>query len=103
MFGCAESSIVAGYCADEPHSLASATSTASTCGVEHVAIFTPLQPVPGYTILVLDTNILLSLLSMVTSLVESLCWTVPLPEIMELNTLASCTRQCCQGRYQVCG
>ena len=46
---------------------------------------------PGYTILVLDTNILLSSLSMVTSLVESLRWTVvvPLPAIMELDGLAS--------------
>jgi protein SMG6 len=50
-----------------------------------------LQIVPGYTILVLDTNILLSSLSMVTSLVESLRWTVviPLPAIMELDGLAS--------------
>ena len=45
----------------------------------------------GYTVLVLDTNILLSSLSMVSSLVESLCWTVvvPLPAIMELDGLAS--------------
>ena len=50
-----------------------------------------LQLVPGYTILVLDTNILLSSLPMVTSLVESLRWTVvvPLPAIMELDGLAS--------------
>jgi protein SMG6 len=49
-----------------------------------------LQLVSGYTILVLDTNILLSSLSMVTSLVESLRWTVvvPLPAIMELDGLA---------------
>jgi protein SMG6 len=47
--------------------------------------------VAGYTILVLDTNILLSSLPMVTSLVESLRWTVvvPLPAIMELDGLAS--------------
>jgi protein SMG6 len=47
--------------------------------------------VSGYTVLVLDTNILLSSLSMVTSLVESLRWTVvvPLPAIMELDGLAS--------------
>jgi protein SMG6 len=47
--------------------------------------------VPGYTVLVLDTNILLSSLSMVTSLVESLRWTVvvPLPAIMELDGLGS--------------
>jgi protein SMG6 len=50
-----------------------------------------LKLVPGYTILVLDTNILLSSLAMVTNLVESLCWTVvvPLPAIMELDGLAS--------------
>ena len=45
---------------------------------------------PGYTTLVLDTNILLSSLPMVTSLIKSLCWTVvvPLPAIMELDGLA---------------
>ena len=45
----------------------------------------------GYTILVLDTNILLSSLPMVAPLVESLRWTVvvPLPTIMELDGLAS--------------
>lgn len=47
--------------------------------------------VPGYTVLVIDTNILLSSLSMFTSLVESLRWTVivPLPVIMELDGLAA--------------
>jgi protein SMG6 len=47
--------------------------------------------VPGYSVLVLDTNILLSSLSMVTSLVDSLRWTVvvPLPAIMELDGLGS--------------
>ena len=47
--------------------------------------------VPGYTVLVIDTNILLSSLSMFASLVESLRWTVivPLPVIMELDGLAS--------------
>ena len=50
-----------------------------------------LQFVSGYTVLILDTNILLSSLSMVSSLVESLRWTVvvPLPVIMELDSLAS--------------
>ena len=54
------------------------------------AVRPQLQLAPGYTILVLDTNILLSSLSMVTSLVESLRWTVvvPLPAIMELDGLA---------------
>ncbi|KDR73471.1 hypothetical protein GALMADRAFT_71996 [Galerina marginata CBS 339.88] len=47
--------------------------------------------VPGYTILVVDTNILLSSLSMVSSLIESLQWTVvvPLPVIMELDGLSA--------------
>ncbi|CCM02870.1 uncharacterized protein FIBRA_04983 [Fibroporia radiculosa] len=47
--------------------------------------------VAGYTILVIDTNILLSSLSMFSSLVESLRWTVvvPLPVIMELDGLAN--------------
>ncbi|KAI0262907.1 hypothetical protein BC834DRAFT_889594 [Gloeopeniophorella convolvens] len=50
-----------------------------------------LQLVPGYTVLVLDTNILLSSLSSVAALVTSLCWTVvvPLPAIMELDGLAA--------------
>ncbi|KAJ6623408.1 hypothetical protein B0H10DRAFT_2009580 [Mycena sp. CBHHK59/15] len=45
----------------------------------------------GYTILVVDTNILLSSLPMFASLVESLQWTVvvPLPVIMELDGLSS--------------
>ncbi|CAA7267658.1 unnamed protein product [Cyclocybe aegerita] len=45
----------------------------------------------GYTNLVVDTNILLSSLAMVSSLVESLSWTViiPLPVIMELDGLSS--------------
>lgn len=51
--------------------------------------------VPGYTSLVVDTNILLSSLAMVSSLIESLCWTivVPLPVIMELDGLSSNTSQ----------
>lgn len=50
-----------------------------------------LHIVPGYTILVIDTNILLSSLSMVSSLIESMHWTVviPLPVIMELDGLSS--------------
>jgi protein SMG6 len=56
----------------------------------NVAARAQLQLVPGYTVLVLDTNILLSSLPMVASLVESLHWTVvvPLPAIMELDGLA---------------
>jgi len=50
-----------------------------------------LQLVPGYTILVLDTKIVLSSLPIVTSLVESLRWpvTVPLQSTVELDGLAS--------------
>ncbi|KAH8108120.1 hypothetical protein BXZ70DRAFT_997629 [Cristinia sonorae] len=50
-----------------------------------------LHVVPGYTILVVDTNILLSSLSIFSSLVESLKWTIviPLPVIMELDGLAT--------------
>jgi hypothetical protein len=42
------------------------------------AVRAQLELVLGYTVLVLDTNILLSSLSMVTSLVESIHWTVEL-------------------------
>lgn len=50
-----------------------------------------LNIVAGYTILVLDTNIILSSLSAVTSIIESLRWTVvlPVPVIMELDGLSS--------------
>ena len=46
--------------------------------------------VPGYTILVVDTNVLLSSLSSISALIESLKWTiiVPLPVIMELDGLS---------------
>ncbi|KAG7092251.1 hypothetical protein E1B28_008616 [Marasmius oreades] len=52
----------------------------------------PVLPIqPGYTVLVVDTNILLSSLSTFVSLVESLRWTVlvPLPVVMELDGLKS--------------
>lgn len=47
--------------------------------------------VPGYTVLVVDTNILLSSLSIFASLVESLRWTilVPLAVITELDGIAN--------------
>ncbi|PCH38362.1 hypothetical protein WOLCODRAFT_115327 [Wolfiporia cocos MD-104 SS10] len=47
--------------------------------------------IPGYTIIVIDTNILLSSLSMFATLVESVQWTVvvPLPVIMELDGLSA--------------
>ncbi|TFK55267.1 hypothetical protein OE88DRAFT_1654050 [Heliocybe sulcata] len=50
-----------------------------------------LKIVPGYTVLVIDTNLLLSSLSVFQSMVESLRWTivVPLPVIMELDGLSS--------------
>ena len=50
-----------------------------------------LRMVPGYTTLVIDTNVLLSLLPVFNTLVESHKWTVvvPLPVIMELDGLAS--------------
>ncbi len=49
-----------------------------------------LRIVPGYSVLVIDTNILLSSLSMFASLVESLQWTilVPLAVITELDGIA---------------
>lgn len=54
-----------------------------------------LTVVPGYTILVLDTNILLSSLSIIASIVESLRWTVviPVPVVMELDGLSANTSQ----------
>lgn len=50
---------------------------------------------PGYTVLVIDTNILLSSLSNVSSLVDSLRWTVllPSPVVMELQGLSLNTGQ----------
>jgi hypothetical protein len=50
-----------------------------------------LRVVPGYTVLVFDTNILLSSLSIFSSLVESLRWTivVPLAVITELDGISS--------------
>ncbi|EIW85261.1 hypothetical protein CONPUDRAFT_141912 [Coniophora puteana RWD-64-598 SS2] len=50
-----------------------------------------LKIVPGYTNLVLDTNILLSSLSIISSIVQSLTWTIvlPVPVIMELDGLKS--------------
>lgn len=56
-----------------------------------VALMPSLNIVAGYTILVLDTNIILSSLSAVASIIESLRWTVvlPVPVIMELDGLSS--------------
>ncbi|KAF8559498.1 hypothetical protein OG21DRAFT_1594361 [Imleria badia] len=50
-----------------------------------------LNVVSGYSVLVLDTNILLSSMSLIASIVESLRWTVviPVPVIMELDGLSS--------------
>jgi protein SMG6 len=46
---------------------------------------------PGYTVLIVDTNLLLSSLSSFAALVESRRWTivVPLPVIMELDGLSA--------------
>ncbi|KAI0319819.1 hypothetical protein OF83DRAFT_1169880 [Amylostereum chailletii] len=61
----------------------------------HAAPKGPVRPslklVPGFSVLVMDTNILLSSLAMVTALVESGRWTVvvPLPVIMELDGLGT--------------
>jgi protein SMG6 len=54
-----------------------------------------LHIVPGFTILVVDTNILLCSLNTFATVVESLRWTVvvPLPVIMELDGLSSNTSQ----------
>lgn len=54
-----------------------------------------LSIIPGYTVLVLDTNILLSSLSIIASIVESLRWTVviPVPVVMELDGLSANTSQ----------
>lgn len=50
-----------------------------------------LRIIAGYTVLVVDTNILLSSLPMLSSLIESQRWTVvvPLPVIMELDGLSA--------------
>ncbi|KAL1742791.1 hypothetical protein HDZ31DRAFT_42469 [Schizophyllum fasciatum] len=50
----------------------------------------PLRLIPGYSVLVVDTNILLSSLDAFQTLVESHRWTVvvPLPVIMELDGMA---------------
>ncbi|KAF8326386.1 uncharacterized protein EI90DRAFT_3127987 [Cantharellus anzutake] len=49
-----------------------------------------LEAIPGYTVLVIDTNILLSSLSVVASLVQSNRWTVviPLAAVTELDGLS---------------
>ncbi|EGN96009.1 hypothetical protein SERLA73DRAFT_112057 [Serpula lacrymans var. lacrymans S7.3] len=54
-----------------------------------------LHVVPGYTVLVVDTNILLSSLSIFSSIIETLRWTVvlPVPVIMELDGLSSNSSQ----------
>lgn len=55
------------------------------------AIRSSFKLVPGYTVLVVDTNILLSSFSQFTKLVESCCWTivVPLAVITELDGISS--------------
>lgn len=53
------------------------------------------QLVPGYTMLVFDTNVLVSHLSIFTALVESGAWTiiVPLPVVTELDGLSKETSE----------
>jgi protein SMG6 len=55
----------------------------------------PLNIIPGYIMLVIDTNILLSSLSSLGSILEHSEWTivVPVPVIMELDGLSSNTAQ----------
>ena len=60
------------------------------------ATWAPLPIIPGYTaVLVVDTNILLSALAMLASVIKSLRWTViiPVPIIMELDGLSTNTSQ----------
>ncbi|WVQ80739.1 hypothetical protein IAT38_002844 [Cryptococcus sp. DSM 104549] len=49
-----------------------------------------IQPVPGYTMLIFDTNVLVDSLAMVTKIVEGGQWTVvvPLPVVTELDGLS---------------
>jgi protein SMG6 len=70
---------------------ASAPRSAARRGPSASASGPPLKIVAGYSMLVIDTNILLSSLPMVAALVESLAWTVvvPLPVVMELDGLAA--------------
>ncbi|KAJ7098134.1 hypothetical protein B0H15DRAFT_824243 [Mycena belliarum] len=74
----------------ENHTTVSCPVSRSRARTSHPARAS-LPIVPGYTILVIDTNILLSSLSLFASVVESLQWTVvvPLPVIMELDGLSS--------------
>ena len=55
------------------------------------SILTSLRVVPEYNVLVIDTNIPFSSLSIFASLVESLCWTilVPLAVITEPGGIAT--------------
>ncbi|PPR08027.1 hypothetical protein CVT24_010868 [Panaeolus cyanescens] len=73
---------------------AQSTIAAQTSRRPRGAASRPLLPiVPGYTVLVIDTNILLSALSIFSSFIESFRWTVivPLPVIMELEGLSKDT------------
>ena len=57
----------------------------------HQALHMPVYfIIPGYTVLVVGTNVPLSPLSMLTSLMECPHWTgiIPLPVIMDLDGLA---------------
>ena len=69
-----------------------AVETASTVASH---IYSHVECCSGFSILVLDTNILLSSLSVIVSIIESLRWTIiiPVPVIMELEGLSSNTSQ----------
>jgi protein SMG6 len=51
-----------------------------------------LSIIPGYTMLVVDTNILLSSLSLLAAVIEKVLWTIVIV-IMELHGLSSNTSQ----------
>ncbi|KAI0362699.1 hypothetical protein OH77DRAFT_1529844 [Trametes cingulata] len=74
----------AGGAASRRRSRGSSTSARKVDGAPRQA----LRVVPGYTVLVVDTNILLSSLAEFSALVESGKWTVvvPLPVVMELDS-----------------
>ena len=59
----------------------------TSCTPRQPSKLTSLRVIPEYSVLVIDSNILLSSLSIFASLVESLCWTnlVPLALITELD------------------
>ena len=51
-----------------------------------------LDVLPGYTVLVVDTNILLSSLSVVATLVDSNHWTIVVPLAVRFRGFITCVR-----------